>query len=162
MRLAAALVMATMFALPSVGSAQRGGGGGGFRGGGSITRSRLDALDNDFELTKDQKKSIKTILDDAHKSAAPIRDALTRTHAAIGTAIQEGKGDAEIDAAVQAYAEQAAAMTAVEVKALADVMKTLNERQLANNAAISRAFFSLRGAFLDPKKWDDIPSGKLY
>jgi Spy/CpxP family protein refolding chaperone len=140
--------------------AQRRGGGGGISI--SSQRGRLDTLDVDFQLTKDQKKDVKAVLDEAHKSAAPVREALLASHAAIETAIQEGKGDAEIDAAVKAYADQAAAMTAIEIKALADVMKKLTEEQRANNAAISRAFFMLRGAFLDPKKWDDIPNGKLY
>jgi hypothetical protein len=53
-------------------------------------------------------------------------------------------------------------MMALEMKALADVMKQLTDEQRANNAAISSAFFMMRGAFLDPKHWDDIPTGKLY
>ena len=125
-------------------------------------RSRLDALEQDFTLTKDQKKAIKTLLDGAHKNAAPVRDGLTKTRTAVAAAIQGGKGQAEIDAAVNAYGEQAAAMTTIEVKALADVMKALTPEQRAKNAAVSSAFFMMRGAFLDNKKWDDVPNGKLY
>ena len=149
--------------------AQRGGGGGGGRGGGggggmmpSGERSRLDALEQDFTLTKDQKKTVKTLLDEAHKSAASLRDGLTKTRASVAAAIQGGKGQAEIDVAVKAYGEQAAAMTAIEVKALSDVLKALTPEQRAKNAAVSSAFFMMRGAFLDNKKWDDVPSGKLY
>jgi len=130
-------------------------------GGGAGQRSRLDTMEADFTLTKDQKKAIKTLFDDAYKSAAPGREALPKAHAAIGSAIQGKKDQAEIDAAIKSYADQAAAMTSIEVKALADMLKTLTEQQRENNAAVSRAFFLMRGAF-NEKKWDDIPEGRLY
>ena len=128
----------------------------------NASRSRLDTLDVNFKLTKDQKKTIKGILDDAQKNAAPIREGLTKSHAAIAAAVQGNKGQAEIDAAVKSYAEQATAMATLEMKALADVMKVLDAEQRANNAAVSSAFFLLRGAFLDNKRWDDIPDGRMY
>lgn len=156
----ALLCTAAVLAFMGVGYAQRGGRSSAPRVSGSS--ARMDALGVDFQLTKDQKKTVKEILDAAHENAAPIRDGLTKAHAAIEAAIHGDSGEAEIDAAVQAYAEQATAMTALEIKALADVMKALTDEQRANNAAISRAFFLLRGAFLDPKKWDDIPTGRLY
>jgi len=119
--------------------------------------SRLDALEKAFTLTKDQKKAVKTLLDDAHKAAAPIRDALAKTHAALGAAAQGNKGQADIDAAAKAYAEQASLMAAAEMKAMADVMRLLTDQQRADNAAISSTFFLMRGAFVDNKKWDDTP-----
>lgn len=124
--------------------------------------SRLDTIDKAFELTKEQKKAVKALLDDAHKNAAATRDGLTKAHAAIGAAVQANKGQAEVDAAVKSYAEQTAVMASHEMKALADLIKLLNDTQRANNAAISSTFFLLRGAFLDPKKWDDVPTGKNY
>ncbi len=158
------LALASAFTVSTSGFAQ-GKGGGGSKGGGVTmpsTHSRLDALELSFKLTKDQKKAVKLLLDDAHKSAASAREGLTRTRAAIAAAIQGNKGQADIDAAVKSYAEQATVMTAIEMKALADLMKALDAEQRANNAAISTAFFMMRGAFLDPKKWDDIPDGRLY
>jgi Spy/CpxP family protein refolding chaperone len=118
-------------------------------------------MEADFTLTKDQKKAIKTLFDDAYKTAEPVRDALAKAHASLGAAIQAKKDQTEIDAAIKSYAEQAAAMTSIEIKALADMLKTLTEQQRSNNAAVSRAFFLMRGAFLE-KKWDDIPTGHLY
>jgi Spy/CpxP family protein refolding chaperone len=154
-------ILAVLFVgVPVVAIAQRGGGGAG-RVSVSSQRSRFDTLDVDFKLTKDQRKTIKDILDAAHKSAAPVRDGLTKAHADIAAAIQANK-TTDVDAAVQRYAEQSAAMMALEMKALADVMKALTDEQRANNAAVSEAFFLMRGAFLDSKKWDDIPTGKLY
>lgn len=165
LRLAAALTVAVavvgaVTAIPTVARSAPQKGGSAPRV--STTRGRLDALAENFTLTKDQKNKIKVILDEAHKGAVPVRDALTKTHADIAAAIQANKGQAEIDAAVKAYAEQATAMMALEMKALAKVMKELTEEQRGNGAAVSAAFFAMRSAFLDPKRWDDIPSGKNY
>jgi Spy/CpxP family protein refolding chaperone len=162
----AALVLVALPTSSTAVSAAQKGGGGGRGGGGNIalgsSQGRLDILEQAFTLTKEQKKTVKTLMDDAHKSAAPAREGLVRTRAAVAAAVQGNKSAAEIDAAVKSYAEQSAAMAGVEMKALADIMKVLDATQRANNAAISRVFFMMRGAFLDNKKWDDIPDGKMY
>jgi hypothetical protein len=156
-----AVLLTVAFSRPAL--AQRGGGGGGAAGGGGpVQMTRLETLEADFKLTKDQKKAVKSILDDAHKGAAPTREALTRTRTALAAAIVAGKSQAEIDAAVNAYAEQAAAMTAVEMKALAQVMESLDKDQRANQAGVRSAFFLMRGIFLDNKKWDEIPDARGY
>ena len=142
--------------------AQGRGGGGARMSAGAVSTGRLDSLEMSFKLTKDQKKAVKAILDDAHKSAAPVRDGLAKARAAIAAAVQANKGQADIDQAVKGYAEQASAMTAIEMKALGQVLKSLDKDQMANSAAVSSAFFMMRGAFLDNKKWDDIPDGKSY
>jgi hypothetical protein len=139
--------------------AQRGGGGAP-----PIPQAltRLNILESGFKLNKDQKKAVKTILDEAHKSAAPVREALTRTHAAIAAAIQSGKSQEIIDAAVNEYAQQAAAMAALEMQALAQVLQTLDQEQRANGAGVRSAFFLMRGIFLDNKRWDDVPDSRGY
>lgn len=160
----AALALAVMLSSTERAFAQ--GKGGGSRAPSMATiassQSRLDTVDKAFELTKEQKKAVKTLLDEAHKSAAPIREGLTKTHAAIAAAVQGNKGQAEIDVAVKSYSEQTALMASHEMKALADVIKLLTDTQRANNAAISATFFLMRGAFLDNKKWDDVPNGRGY
>jgi Spy/CpxP family protein refolding chaperone len=138
---------------------KKGGGGGGSSLGGA--KGRLDAMEAAFTLTKDQKNHIKVLMDEAAKTALPIREAMTKTHADVALAIQAGKAQPEIDAAAKAYAEQATAMMAIEMKAMAAIMKELTEQQRANNPAISQTFFALRSAFLT-KNWNDIPDGKNY
>jgi hypothetical protein len=160
--LAATIIAATMTALPQ---AQRGGGGRGSGGGGEFggyKLNRLEILTSEFGLNKDQKKAIKTLLDDAHKSAAPTRDALLSTHAAIGEAIAANKGQAEIDAAVKQYGQHAAAMALLEMRTLGQLMGQLEPAQKGNATAIRSAFFLLRGAFIDPKKWDAPPGSQGY
>ena len=141
-------------------AAQRGGRGGGDTGGGQMTieLSRLGLLTQAFKLTKEQKDTVKTLFDDAQTSAAPIRDGLTRTRAAIAAAIQGGKSQAEIDEAVRGYAAQATAMTEIEMKALAKMLQGLDKEQAGNAGAVQNAFFMVRGMFLS-KKWDVIPDG---
>ena len=161
LRLAVSLALAAAITIFVPVLAQRGGGGG--RGAAPALalggKSRLDTLDTSFTMTKDQKKAVRTILDDAYKRAAPVRDGLTSARAAVAAAIQENKG---VDAAVSSYGEQAAAMMAIEMNALADVLKSLDAQQRDNSAAVSQAFYLMRGAFLDRKKWDDTPDGRNY
>jgi Spy/CpxP family protein refolding chaperone len=158
---ASTFVLAAAMASPAL--AQRGGGGG--RGGGGEfappDQTRLQTLEAGFKLTKDQKKAVKEILDADHKSAAPVRDGLAKARAGIAAAIQAGKPQGEIDAAVTAYAEQAAAMAALEMKALAQIMETLDKEQRAGEGVRS-AFFLMRGIFLDSKKWDEVPDSRSY
>lgn len=143
--------------------AQRGGRGGGAPGGefGGFQLSRLETLTNEFALTKDQKKAVKALLDDAHKSAAPTREALASSHAAIGAAIAANKG-AEVDAAVKQYGQHAAEMAALEMKVLAQLLLLLEPEQRTNGVAVRSAFFLMRGAFLDAKKWDAVPDSRSY
>ena len=155
----AAVIVAGMLAAPAL--AQRGGGRG-TAPSADFQLTRLEILASSFTLTKDQKKAVKTILDAAHTRAASARDGLPRTRAAIAAAIQANKEQAEIDRAIGEYAEQAAAMTAVEMTALAEIIQTLDPTQRANTAAIRSAFFLMRGIFLDKKRWDDIPDSRSY
>jgi Spy/CpxP family protein refolding chaperone len=156
------VVIALLLAgVTTVAAAQRGGRGGGDTGGGgqmTIELSRLGLLTQAFKLTKEQKDKVKALFDDAQTSAAPVRDGLARSRAAIAAAIQGGKSQAEIDDAVKGYAAQATAMTELEMKALARMLQTLDKEQAGNAAAVQNAFFMVRGMFLS-KKWDVIPDG---
>jgi hypothetical protein len=126
------------------------------RGGGAFPYSRLESLEENFKLNGDQKRAVKAVLDEAHKSAAPVRDALLETHAALGAAVQAGKGQEEIVAAARAYGEQAAAMARLEMEAMAKVL-AVADPDLKNPQAIQAAFFMARGMFLKKNRWDEIP-----
>src|SRR5206468_1969296 len=96
--------------------AQRGGGAGApGMPGGAFPLSRLESLQENFKLEGDKKKAVKAALDEAHKNAAPVREVLLTTHAALGAALQAGAGQDAIDAAARAYGEQAAAMARLEM-----------------------------------------------
>jgi len=131
-------------------------GRGGFGRGDSFPLSRMEMLTENFKLEGENKKQVKAVLDAAHKSAEPVRAALLSTHAALGAAVQAGKSQAEIDAAVKAYAEQVSAMARIEMDAIAKVL-TLADPEVKNTAAVQSAFYMARGMFLKKGKWDEIP-----
>ena len=151
----AGLVVLLAGACVSVTSAQ-----GGF--GGAAVTNRLDTLAASLALTDLQKKEVKTILDDVQNTAAPVRARLAATRAAVGAAIQAGKNQTEIDAAIRAYAIEVTAMTGIEVHALGRVLHVLTEQQAADikTKGIRTPFFLTRGMFLDDKKWNVAPSGE--
>ena len=138
--------------------AQRGGRGGGAPGmpGGAFPLSRMESLQESFKLEGDKKKAVKAALDEAHKSAAPVREALLTTHAALGAAVQGGANQDAVDAAARAYGEQAAAMARIEMDAIVKVI-AIADPDLQNPQAIQAAFFMARGMFLKSGKWDEIP-----
>jgi Spy/CpxP family protein refolding chaperone len=142
-----ALTLGLTLVLTPVVGAQRGGG----------QKARMDAMTESFQLEKDQRKQIKAEIDEAFKGAAPIRAELTKAREALVAAVAAGKPQADIDTAANAYGTQAAALADAEMKAFAALIGMLTPEQAKNNAAISRSFFLMRGAFIDDKKWDDIP-----
>jgi Spy/CpxP family protein refolding chaperone len=126
--------------------------------------NRLDILAVSLGLTKEQKTTVKAQIDEAHKSAAPVRARLAPTRAAMVTAVREGRPQGEIDAAVAAHAAEITAMTQLEVKALAGVLAALTPDQQARARAngIRAAFFLFRGIFLDDRRWNVEPATAGY
>lgn len=156
----------TLLTLSVAASAEAQRGGGGF--GGSVPSSsmedftRLERLELVFTLDRDQKREVKNLFDATHKSAAPIREGLTKTRDALGNAIKAARPQEEIDAAIRAYAEQSTKMVELEAKSLAELLAMLTPEQRGNGAAIQTAFFLVRGMFLDNRRWDAVPTSRLY
>ena len=145
---------------------QRGGGGGGGGGGGdmsfSSTPSRFGILNAAFTFDKEQEKQVKATLDEAQRAAAPTRQALKTTRDALAAAIIGKASGPDLEQAIRAYAAPVAAMTSLEMKALADILRPLPPAQRGNQTAVQTAFFLMRGMFLDEKKWDKVPDGRAY
>ena len=137
--------------MPAGGRGGRGGGGGG-RGG----AARLDTLIDTFKLTRDQEKAIKTQIDEVAKGAPPVRDALAKARATLAAAIQAGKPQADIDAAAAAYAAEMPTMAALEMRALAEVMRVLTPEQRGNQTGVRSTFFLVRNAFVT-RNWNEPP-----
>jgi hypothetical protein len=130
---------------------------GGGRGGIAFTRGEL--LETGFKMTSAQNKQTKATLDEAQKTAAPLREALTKSRAARLAALQAGRPQTEIDATSQEYAAAATAMTELEMSALGKVLQGLDASQRANAGG---GFYLMHGMFLDAKRWDDIPDNRSY
>jgi Tfp pilus assembly protein FimV len=114
--------------------------------------NRLDMLGQMLNLTKDQKKDVKTIMDDGQKEASPLHEQLAQCRAQVAAAIAAGKSQEEIGQAIKAYADVQAQMTAVEMKAFAGIYKDLDSAQQQNG---SRLFAMMNGVFKG-KNWMDV------
>lgn len=76
----------------SLGLAQGGKGGGKSGGGGDMgaetpmaaSATKFDDIANTLNLNKEQKKAVKTILDEGAKEAAPLRDQVSKSRVAVG------------------------------------------------------------------------------
>jgi Spy/CpxP family protein refolding chaperone len=157
-----ALALGLMAAATGTVSAQgrRGGRGGQPVNLGPDIRSRMELLTDALSLTDDQKDDVKTRMDTAHKAAAPIRAELARTRAALAAAAANAGGGSEITSAADAYAVAATTMTELEMRTLADILSVVTPEQKKQGTVA--AFYLMRGIFLDEKKWNDTPNGRLY
>jgi len=123
-------------------------------------RTRLQVLTDAFSLDKDQKNEVKILMDGAYKTAAPLRADLTKTRQGLAQAVIGAKPEAEIAAATKAYGAAAAAMTALEMKTLAQMLAMLKPPQ--RDAGLQEVFYMMRGALQGDKKWDETPDQITY
>jgi hypothetical protein len=136
-------------------SAQRGGGGRGASAsplapmGGQ--GDKLSILTDNLKLNKDQKKMVKTVLDDGQKEAAPLRDEAAKSQQAIGEAISAGKTQDEIDQLVNRHAAIESEMAGIEMKAFVKIYQGLDKDQQPKAPVL---FQMLNGIF-NKKNWND-------
>ena len=146
--------------LASIGFAQGKGskGGGGNTSGagmmGTAPPSKFDTISNALNLNKEQKKAVKTMLDDAAKEATPVRDQLSKARIAIADAIQAKKTDDEISQGINAYAALATQMSTLEINIFAKIYAGLDETQKANRNAVGTLFSMMRNLFAT-KNWNE-------
>ncbi len=146
-------------ALASLGFAQ---GSRGSRGGGDTSAapmavappSKFDTISNALNLNKDQKKAVKTMLDDAAKEATPLRDQMSKARIAIADAIQAKKSDGEITQSVNAYAALSTRMSTLEINSFAKIYAGLDETQKANKNGIGVVFSMMKNLFAT-KSWNE-------
>lgn len=136
--------------------AQRGGGRGrGGDAGGDMgmmqSQNRLDVMENTLKLNRDQKKQVKSIMDDAQKDAVPVREQIAKSETDLGDAISEGKSQEEIDKDASALGTVQAQMAGIEMKAFARIYAMLDKEQQPN---AGRVFFMMQGIFKG-KNWTE-------
>jgi hypothetical protein len=140
--------------------AQRGGGGGGGGGRGDSGPSiptmafgggtRFERITEALKLNKEQKKEVKTTLDDAQKLATPIHDQMMKGRQAIAEAVAGGKSQDEIDQLVNANAALDVQIAGIELKAFAAIYKGLDSDQQTKTAPV---FMMMKGLF-NGKNWN--------
>ncbi len=135
--------------------AQRGGGGRG--GGGEMSgmptaTSRLDIIAKSLNLSKEQKKYVKTTLDDAQQEAAPVREQIMKSHEAIGEAVRASKSPDEINGLISSHASLEAKMARIELEAFAKIVLKLDKAQ---QGSIRSLFQMMKGMFSE-KNWNAV------
>jgi hypothetical protein len=150
-RLLLAGILATTLAF-----AQRGGGG---RGGGASgpvmpmnsSPDKLAILTDNLKLNKEQKKLVKTVLDEGQKEAAPLRDEATKSRQAIGEAVSAGKSQDEIDQLVKSHAAVESQMAGIEMKAFAKIYRELDKEQQSR----AQVLFQMMNGIFKNKNWNE-------
>jgi Spy/CpxP family protein refolding chaperone len=144
--------------LASSAAAQRGGRRGGGDGagmnipvGGPATKNHMELMSDALHLSKEQKKDLKALMDEAQKEAAPLRDQMAKGRAQIAGAIQRASQE-EIDSAIKSYSDLESQMTAIEMKAFAGIYKALQ----ADQKQRLREVFAMMPGIFARKNWVDV------
>jgi hypothetical protein len=127
------------------GTGGRGGGAGDDTGGVRMQRqSPFDIFADRLKLSKDQKTEAQTVLVDAMKESAPLRQQMAQGRAAIANSMLGSKSVDDQKKAMDAYASMVAQETGIETKAFAKVCAMLKPNQTGKAAA---AFEAMAGIF---------------
>lgn len=160
------LILAGVLAVAGA-SAQRGGGMGGSAGGdmgggmgGGMDRggmtgrptNRLDMISDMLKLDKEQKKQLKTIMDEGQKQATPVKEQILKTRTALAEAVAAGKGQDEIAKMAADYAAAEAQMHQIELSAFARIYKALEKDQQEK----VKPLFAMMSGIFKGKNWTEM------
>ena len=126
-----------------------GGGGGGNSPMMQQSTSRMDQFTQILKLDKDEKKAVKTIMDDAQKEATPVKDQMEKGRLTIAQAVAGGKQE-EIDAAVKSYAATETQMAGIEMNAFAKIYNALDKEQQQKSPQI----YQMMPGIFKGKNWN--------
>lgn len=136
------------------GSSGMGGRGGGGGEGGNIQMpkvvTRMDTISESLKLNKEQKKEVKSILDEAQKEANPIRDQMIKSRLTIGEAIQNGKSEDDLKPLLNSQAALSAQMVGIELSAFSKIYKLLDKEQVPQ----TRSVFPMMKGIFEGKNWN--------
>jgi len=145
-----------------------GGGGGGMGGGGGVAPQvpmarpgALERMVTTCNLTKDQKKEFKSIMDAAQKDAEPLRKQLLQSVQQLAAEVVKAKSPDDVKAQIEAVGLASGQMTQLEMKTFAQLYKLLEDDQKkATGTRLFSQFFNhqyysaTNGIFMG-KDWED-------
>jgi len=114
-------------------------------------QTRMDRIAAMLTLDPDQRKAVKSILDDGQKDAGPVRDQLAAAQTGIADSVLAGKGQEETGKTVEGYAALDTQMTMIELRTLTKISQSLRAEQ---QAKLGGLFWMMRGIFKN-KNWND-------
>ncbi len=135
-----------------------GEGGGGRNGGGMAMPSygpsritRLERMTSILNLNKNQKKEVKSIMDEGGKQGASLRDQLVKGREQIAEAVASGKSQDQIDLAVKEYAGLEGEMARIELDAFSKIFKLLDSEQRTKSGGV----FQMMAGIFSSKNWNE-------
>ena len=136
-------------------SAQRGGGGKNTASGPIMPMNsqpdKLTIITDNLKLDKEQRKLVKTTLDEGQKEAAPLRDEAAKSEQAIGEAISAGKSQDQIDQLVKSRAAIESQMTGIEMRAFVKIYQGLDKDQQPR----AQVVFQMMNGIFKGKNWNE-------
>jgi hypothetical protein len=134
----------------------KGGGGGDTMGPprGASASSRFDNIANTLNLNKDQRKTVRGILDDGAKEATPLRDQISKSRVAVGEAVTANKSEEELKQIAKTSSDLTAQLAVLEVKTFAKIFGTLDDTQKKDMKALSRVLQLTNGMY-HTKNWNE-------
>ena len=116
--------------------------------------TKLDNIAGALNLSKDQKKAVKTILDDGAKEAAPLRDQISKGRIAVGEAIDAKKGEDELKQVARAESDLATQLAQLEMKTFAKIFGALDDNQKKDSHGLSQVLRVMNGIYRN-KNWNE-------
>jgi Spy/CpxP family protein refolding chaperone len=148
----------------SLALAQGGGQGGGRKGNsgpgsmgpmGPPPSDKFESIAKALDLSKDQRKAVRSILDDGAKEAVPLRDQLSKSRIAVGEAIGANKGVDELKQVAKTSSDLSAQLTELELKTFAKIFGALDDTQKKNMQSLGFVL-SLMNDIYHTKNWNSL------
>jgi len=120
---------------------------------GPAASNKFDMIANALNLNKDQRKTVRTILDDGAKEAAPMRDQISKSRIAVGEAIEANKGEDELKQVARASSDLTAHLTELELASFAKIFAALDDTQKKDMQGLGRVLFLMNDIY-HTKNWN--------
>jgi hypothetical protein len=146
----------------SLAMAQGYGGGRGRAGSGDMdprantppSSNRFENIATSLNLNKDQRKTVRTILDEGAKEAAPIREQMSKSRVRVGEAIVANKSEDELKQVAKTASDLNAQLSQLEIKTFANTYAALDDIQKKDMRGLGRALFLMNGMY-HIKNWTE-------
>lgn len=143
----------------------QGGGGGGKRGnsGGDMgapmaaspaAGNRFEDIATSLNLNKDQRKTVRTILEDGAKEAAPLRDQISKSRIAVGEAITQNKSQEDLKQIAKGSSDLVAQLAQLEIKTFVKIFGALDDSQKKDTRALGHVLSVTNGMY-HSKNWNE-------
>jgi Spy/CpxP family protein refolding chaperone len=148
------LVVGLLSATLALAQKTKGGGSASMPTAGAAVPTKFDMIATALNLTKDQKKNVKAILDEGAKEAAPLRDQISKSRIVVGEAIAANKSEDELKQVAKTTSDVTAQLTELEISTFAKIFGALDETQKKDTKSLSRALIVMNGIY-HTKNWNE-------